>query len=272
MLTEEFSRHVGRFYGKYRGKVVANEDKRFMGTLEVTVPAVFGPDHTVAAAPCLPYGHFFVPPPETDVWIEFEAGDTASPLWVGVWYPEGAAPQEAQVSPPDHRVIQTPAGHTIEIVDTEGKEQILIRHAKDAFVTIDHDGSVLVADAKGSHLHLDAKDGKAALVEGHGNHLTMGEKGTALVNPKGTVLNVVDDTVHISAAKVILNATTVALGSGAAEPTLLAEAFQELWDAMLKHVHPTGSPGAPTLPILEPAQLLLKLLPPKHFTKSVMVK
>lgn len=270
MPTDEFSRHVGRYYGKYRGKVSDNVDERFLGTLQVTVPAVFGPDTIVPAAPCLPYGHFFVPPKDTDVWIEFEAGDTASPLWVGVWYPEGAAPVEAQVSPPDHRVIQTPAGHTIEIVDTEGEEQILIRHAKDAFVTIDHDGSVLLADAKGSHLHLDAKDGTATLVEAHGNFLTMGEKGTSVVNPQGTVVDVVDDTVHVSAASVILNGTSVALGSGAAEPTVMGTSFKALWDTLLLHVHP--HPMGPTLPMAPPDQLALQLLPPKHLTSSVVVK
>lgn len=285
MLTDELGRHVGRFYGKYRGKVAGNEDEKFRGTLMVTVPAVFGETVEVPAAPCLPYGHFYVPPVGTDVWIEFEAGDLDSPLWVGVWYPDGKAPVEAQVSPPDHRVIQTAAGHTIEIVDTEGEEQILIRHKTDAFVQIDHNGSVLLANPKGTHLHLDAENEKATLVEAHGNHLAMDEKGTAVVNPKGTVLNVVDDTVHISAAKVILNATTVALGNGAAEPTIMANAFNALWDAVLSHTHPvsiavTGSSvsgGAVTgtaagTSAASAALAPMKLVPGTHLTSSVVVK
>lgn len=270
MITEELGRHAHRYYGKYRGKVIDNVDEKFRGTLRVIVPAVFGPDTVVAAAPCLPYGHFFVPPVETAVWVEFEAGDTASPLWVGVWYPDGTTPVEAQVSPPEHRVIQTAAGHTIEIVDKEGEEQILIRHAKDAFVQIDHNGSVLLANPKGSHLHLDAENETATMVEAHGNHLAMGEKGTAVVNPQGTVVNIVDDTVHISAAKVILDATTVALGNGASEPTILASAFQELWEALLQHTH--AHPMGPTGTILPPQLLQLAVLPPKHFTSSVVVK
>lgn len=270
MITEELGRHAHRYYGKYRGKVVDNVDEKFRGMLRVIVPAVFGPETVVAAAPCLPYGHFFVPPVETAVWVEFEAGDTASPLWVGVWYPDGTTPVEAQVSPPEHRVIQTAAGHTIEIVDKEGEEQILIRHAKDAFVQIDHNGSVLLANPKGSHLHLDAENETATMVEAHGNHLAMGEKGTAVVNPQGTVVNIVDDTVHISAAKVILDATTVALGNGASEPTILASAFQELWEALLQHTH--AHPMGPTGTILPPQLLQLAVLPPKHFTSSVVVK
>jgi hypothetical protein len=283
--SDEMGRHVGRYYGKYRGKVADNADEKFRGTLMVVVPSVFGPDTPVPATPCLPYGHFFVPPVGTDVWVEFEAGDIASPLWVGVWYPDGTAPVEARVSPPEHRVIQTAAGHTIEIVDTEGEEQILIRHATDAFVRIDHNGSVLLANPKGSHLHLDAENEKATLVEAHGNHLAMGEQGTAVVNPQGTVVNVVDDTVHISAAKVILNATSVALGNGAAEPTIMANAFNALWDAVLNHTHPiagitvTGTCPAGTVAgtatgtsSSAPALASMKLVPGTHLTSAVVVK
>lgn len=256
------------YYGKYRGTVVDHSDDRHQGTLQVRVPDVFGPTAVVAAAPCLPYGHFFVPPPETHVWVEFEAGDPTSPIWVGVWYPEGTAPVDAQVTPPDTRVITTAAGHTIRIVDTPGEEQILIRHAGDAFVSIGPEGDVLLSNPKGSHLHLDATNGAVTLVEQHGNHLAMGEKGTTLVNPDGTMVNITGDTVHVSAASVILDAPSVALGSGAAEPTILANGFSTLWDVLLTHVHP--HPMGPTTPSVELTPL--KLLPGVHLSSSVVVK
>jgi hypothetical protein len=266
VLSDELSRHVGRYYGKYRGVVVDNADEKHQGTITVLVPTVFR-DTKVSAAACLPYGHFFVPPVDAHVWVEFEAGDPESPLWVGVWHAEGAAPPEAQVSPPDRRVIQTAAGHTIEIDDTEGEERILIRHSGDAFISIDHNGSVLAANKKGSHLHLDAENGTTTLVEEHGNHLVMGADGTALVNPEGTTLNLAGDTVHISAANVVLDATAVALGSGAGAPLLLGTAFQELWTLMVAHVH--GGPGSP---IAAPPAVQMAVLPPKHFSSSVVVK
>lgn len=286
MLTGELDRHINRYYGKYRGKVADNADDGFRGTLQVTVPAVFGESTTVPAAPCLPYGMFYVPPVGTDIWVEFEAGDPASALWVGVWYPDGAAPAEAKVSPPDHRVIKTPAGHTIEIVDNAGEERILIRHAGNAFVSIDHHGSVLLANQRGSHLHLDAEHEQTTLVEAHGNHLTMGETGTAVVNPKGTIVRLVDDTVHISAANVVVDATSVALGHGAGEPTIMASAFNALWEALLTHTHPVGGTMSGTVTgtgaqfsgtltgASEPSAALapLKLVPGTHLTASVVVK
>lgn len=217
MLSEEYSRHVGRFYGKYRGKVADTDDKDFRGTIQVLVPSVFGPDVTVAAAPCLPYGHFFVPPKDTDIWVEFEAGDTASPLWVGVWYPKGKSPEEAQVTPPEHQVIRTAAGHVVEIVDTEGEEQILIRHSGGASFSIDHEG-----------------------------------------------------TLTLKADKVIVDSGSVALGSGASEPTLLGNAFKELWTTLLTHQHPTAAPGSPS-PMDAVTAKSLKLLP-SHLTSEVTVK
>ncbi|GAA4699543.1 hypothetical protein Prum_088510 [Phytohabitans rumicis] len=264
MYTNELSRHVGRFYGKYRGSVVDNTDETHRGTLVVTCPDVFGRGVEVVAQACLPYGHYFVPPKGADVWVEFEAGDTRRPLWVGAWYTEAGAPAKTA----DQRVIHTPAGHVVEIDDTAGEERVLVRHASNAFVSIDAKGNILLANAAGSHLHLDAENGTATLVEQHGNHLAMGEDGTALVNPDGTTVNIAGDTVHISAAKVILDATTVAAGSGAGEPTLMGSAFQTLWNTLLTHVHPHAM--GPTLTSLQLAPL--QLLPGVHLTSSVVVK
>jgi phage gp45-like len=265
-----FDERTDRVFGKFRGKVVDNADEQHQGLLKVRVPDVFGEKAEVMAEPCLPYGHFFVPPKGTDVWVEFEAGDPTRPVWVGVWYPPGTTPAEAEQSPPEHRVIKTAAGHTVEIVDTEGEERILIRHSGDAFLSIDKDGGVLLYNPKGSHLHLDAKNGAASLVEQHGNHVAMGEKGIALVNGDGTMVNITGDTVHVSAAKVVVDATTVALGAGASEPTLLANQFKTLWQVLLTHIHPTTAPGAPTLPSAE--LQALQLIPGVHLSSSVVVK
>jgi hypothetical protein len=226
---------VTRHYGKYRGVVTAVDDTdgRHQGTIMVSVPAVLGADAKVPARACMPYGHFFVPPVGAHVWVEFEGGDIGMALWVGVWYPEGAAPVEAQVDPPDHRVIQTPAGHTIEIVDRAGEERILIRHSTEAFVSIDKNGSILLSNPNGSHLHLDG------------------------------------DTVNVAAAKVVVQSQSVALGAGATDPTIMGNAFKALWMLLVSHVHPTAvgpsgpSPGLATVP---------SLIDGVHLTSEVRVK
>ena len=267
-MTDSISHHAGRHYGKYRGEVTGNEDDHQQGTITVKVPSVFGTELEVRARACMPFGHFFVPDVGARVWVEFEAGDLQYPLWVGAWYPEGAAPAEAQVTPPNVRVVRTPSGHTIVIDDTGGEERILIRHATDAFFSIDKDGSVLVSNNTGSHVHLDAANGSAALVEEHGNHLRMGETGTAVVNPDGTALNLGGDTLHVSAPKVLVDATSIALGAGAMEPTIMANQFSALWTVLLTHIHPSAM--GPTGP--SPQLVPLTLQPGVHTTSAVVVK
>src|SRR5579871_4147029 len=120
--SSDMERHAGKFYGKYSGEVTDNTDTETRGNITVKVPSVFGTDVEVLARPCLPFGHFFVPDVGAKVWVEFEAGDLRFPIWVGVWYPTDSTPKDAAISPPDNRVIQTPSGHTIEILDKAGEE------------------------------------------------------------------------------------------------------------------------------------------------------
>ena len=80
-MFEELRQHVGKYYGKYSGQVIANDqDPDNMGNIVVKVPAIFGPDAQVTARPCMPYGHFFIPAVGTMVWIEFEGGHRLSNL------------------------------------------------------------------------------------------------------------------------------------------------------------------------------------------------
>ncbi len=242
----DLQRHVNRFYGKYSGVVVRNnEDPNHRGNLVVKVPSVLGELEVVARA-CLPYGHFFIPPPQTRIWVEFEAGDTSQPLWVGTWYQNGATPPEAAVSPPDNRVIQTASGHTVEIQDKGGEERILIRHKGNAFVSIDKNGSVLIANQKGSHLFLDAEGAKVSLMEEHSNVLTLTENGVVVVNSDGATLEMKGSMVRVSAKEILLQGTTVALGDGAAEPAVLGLTFSTIFAA---HTHPSAmGPTGPPIP------------------------
>ena len=102
-MTADSVRHRGKYYGKYSGRVVDSADPNFTGRIKVVVPSVFGEELEVVARPCVPYGHFFIPPSETLIWVEFEAGDPGSPIWVGTWYADDATPAPAQLDPPDTR-------------------------------------------------------------------------------------------------------------------------------------------------------------------------
>jgi hypothetical protein len=85
-----------RFYGKYRAKVIENEDPLFLGRIIVIAPAVSDLPLTWAM-PCTPYageqvGFYAIPPLDANVWMEFEAGDPNKPIWVGCFWEEGQTP------------------------------------------------------------------------------------------------------------------------------------------------------------------------------------
>lgn len=84
------------YYGKYRGKVVGNRDPGGMGRIRVWVPVVLG-DVTRWAMPSVPYagpqvGLFMLPPVGANVWVDFEAGDPAHPVWSGCFWGQGELP------------------------------------------------------------------------------------------------------------------------------------------------------------------------------------
>jgi uncharacterized protein involved in type VI secretion and phage assembly len=95
-MDEMYEMAEGRFFGKYRGKVVENRDPTARGRLQVVVPAVMG-EEPVWALPCVPYagagvGFFALPEAGTGVWVEFEAGDPSYPIWTGCFWGDGDIP------------------------------------------------------------------------------------------------------------------------------------------------------------------------------------
>lgn len=72
-----------RICGVHRGTVVDNADPLGRSRLFVRVPDVSG-DQSVWAAACLPAtGTNLVPAIGADIWVAFEAGDAARPVWLG---------------------------------------------------------------------------------------------------------------------------------------------------------------------------------------------
>ncbi len=273
LSSSDALRHAAKFYGKYAGLVVENpnatdETKKAdgRGWVLVAVPSIYGEGIAVRARPCLPYGHFYLPPPGTKVWVEFEAGDTGYPIWAGVWYPDETAPEETRTTPLTERVIQTPFGHTLHLSDNKDEEKITLRHGKNAFLSLTKDGSALLSNNTGANLFLDA-DGKAATLQNAAGHLiTMGEDAILIAGKDGAVIEIKGDTVTILAAKVNLSGTSVALGAGAMEPTIMGTQFKILWTLLMTHIHPTAM--GPT----GPSPMIAPLIDGVHLSSSVVVK
>ena len=142
---------AARHYGKYRGRVTRNNDKRNLGRLRALVPDVLGTVETGWAMPSVPFagpgaGAFAVPPAGARVWIEFEAGDVSKPIWSGCWWPAGQLPKGTDGEPvkPAVKLLRSEQGlrvalddaeQTLSLGDTEGKNLLTIA-VKDGQVTI----------------------------------------------------------------------------------------------------------------------------------------
>ena len=87
------------YYGIYRGIVESVEEGDNLGIISVKIPDVFGPNHTVSRVrPCSPFagdkhGFVAIPEPGDGVWIQFEAGKTSLPVWIGFWWASGEIPE-----------------------------------------------------------------------------------------------------------------------------------------------------------------------------------
>ena len=76
---------INKYFGKYHGTVVANNDPQQIGRVRCSVPELFGNNLTDWAYPCLPYGGifdngtFFIPEIGSGVFVEFESGNVPEP-------------------------------------------------------------------------------------------------------------------------------------------------------------------------------------------------
>lgn len=109
-----------KFFGKYRGKVASTKDPLKLGRIQVTVPSLLGEGKLSWAMPSTPYagkdiGLFTVPPKDSNIWVEFEAGDLDYPIWSGCFWGDGELPEYAQVDQQDQVQVLRTKGMTITL-------------------------------------------------------------------------------------------------------------------------------------------------------------
>jgi Type VI secretion system/phage-baseplate injector OB domain len=72
---------MAQLFGIYRAVVVSAADPTGQRRLLVTVPEVLGA--AAWALPCVPARSRAMPRAGAVVWVQFEAGNAARPVWVG---------------------------------------------------------------------------------------------------------------------------------------------------------------------------------------------
>jgi uncharacterized protein involved in type VI secretion and phage assembly len=194
-----------RFYGKYRGTVIDNDDPSRLGRLKVSVPSVLGQDVVTGwATPCVPYGgapgqgFLFVPERGAGVWVEFEEGDLEFPIWVGTYWckpggdsqaPKPNADDGTETSdvqkPPTSKIIKSAKGHTIQFEDADDAETILVREGRQGhLMTMGRDG-IRIVDATGNSIEMT--DGA----------MTLTAKVAFTIDASGQSVTIVADTIDL---------------------------------------------------------------------------
>ena len=153
LLQDLMERVRGRFFGKYRGKVVEVDASTMR--IKALVPAVLQETTSGWCMPCVPYagkevGFVMLPEVGSGVWIEFEGGDTSLPIWVGGFWWTGETPPDANA---DVKAVFTAtgsiafdtAGKTIELEHVDGHTVVM----ESAGVTVTAGSGKIAAGSSG---------------------------------------------------------------------------------------------------------------------------
>jgi hypothetical protein len=151
-----------RFYGKYRGLVIANIDPEQIGRVILQVPDVLGAIPSSWAMPCVPAagiqaGCFIVPPIGSQVWVEFEQGDPNYPIWTGGFWGMVAQVPVFATAPPaippgQNIVLQTTGQNMIMVSDappTPATGGIVLKSTTGAMIVV-NDTGIYISNGKGA--------------------------------------------------------------------------------------------------------------------------
>lgn len=268
IITDLIQKLERRFYGKYRGIVIDNADPKKLGRLKLQVPSVLGDEVVTGwALPCLPYGgdvnqgFWFIPEVGAGVWVEFEEGDLEFPLWVGTFWSEAGGESEAPKpndkdgaeqgsvqDPPTSKIIKTKKGHTIQLEDAEGDEQVIIQDNQNKHLISLNSTGIKIQDGTNK------------------NEMILNSDGMSFKDANG-------NEVILKSAGIVLSAPKIKVGSDSAmEPLVLGntlvQVLQPFIMALLTHTHigNMGAPTSPPVPPLQPPQLP-NALSKKHMTE-----
>jgi uncharacterized protein involved in type VI secretion and phage assembly len=194
--------------GVSRAQVVDNMDTLSLGRVQISLPwqpdlEPWAPVAVLSAGD--DRGTWFMPQVGDEVLVAFEQGDVLAPyvigsLWNGTDSPPATAPTDAVA----RRIIKTPAGHEIELDDTQ--QSITITSSSDQKVTITPDA-----------IELDAGSGAAK----------------ATLQTAGTITLEAATQIELKATSISLKATTLEL-SGDASTTLKASGTCTVQGALVR--------------------------------------
>jgi uncharacterized protein involved in type VI secretion and phage assembly len=186
------------------------------------------------------YGAFFIPERDDEVLIAFIQGDMRFPVILGGLYNGADKPPSHRDGQTDQKMLRTKAGHEFLLDDSPGKERVRINtKAGHQFDLSDVDKKVTVKTTGGNTVTLEDSGGKITVQTSGGQSITL-----------------TPGTITLSAASIVLSGSSVSLGgSSAISPLVLGDRLLTLFNAHTHICTAPGSPSAPPLPLMLPAQL-----------------
>ena len=138
-FDDDIGTHDTRLPGMYVGYVTHRKDPEGLGRVRVCIPGVLEP-HSTWAWPLgtsgggfKDRGFFAVPEEGAEVAVFFNQGDLDAPYYLCAHWgkPDGESevPEEAQVDPPDNRVIATPT-FRIELDESDKAKKLKLTNRK----------------------------------------------------------------------------------------------------------------------------------------------
>ncbi len=166
-----------KYYGIYRGTVLANIDPLNKGRITATVPDIGGITPSTWIMPAVPLagkleGTYMVPQIGAGVWIQCEAGDPDKPVWTGGWWGSALEVPQAALAPPpippgQTIVFQTTLQHLLMVSDAPplpaeapvpapappGTGGIVLRSPTGAMIVV-NDTGIYINNGKGASIEL----------------------------------------------------------------------------------------------------------------------
>jgi uncharacterized protein involved in type VI secretion and phage assembly len=149
-----------RYFGKYRATVVQNIDPESRGRVQVQLADRYGLFPSAWALPSFPAaavqsGVIAIPPLNSSVWVEFEAGNPDYPIWTGAFFQNsGDMPALALLGTPVNPpfVMQT-AGQVTLMLSDNPLQNVLIKTTTGASILIGEAG-ITISNGKGASIEL----------------------------------------------------------------------------------------------------------------------
>ncbi|HXF60641.1 MAG TPA: phage baseplate assembly protein V [Caldilineaceae bacterium] len=155
----------GRHYGVYPAVVVDNQDPAGLGRVRIRLPWLTDPDGagyeawariaTLMAG--ANRGSWFIPEPDDEVLVAFEAGDGRRPYVLGaLWNGVDSPPETMQAGNPI-RSLTSRSGIKITLDDSDGAVQLTLETpGGQRIVCTDSPAALELTDANGNRITLDA--------------------------------------------------------------------------------------------------------------------